>query len=269
MQESVFYIAKMDCPAEESLVRMRLAELKEIRALKFNLEKRRLTVFHLGGIQALEQALSELSLGAELLSSNEYCGDYKKEVGDQRGLLWAVLLINAGLVVIELDAGLLSGSLGLVADSLDMLADAIVYALSLVAVGAASSRKNLVAKFAGYFQIVLAVAGFSEVIRRFLNNETLPDFQTMIIVSVMALLANAACLILLRRSSGREESHIKASLIFTANDVIINLGVIAAAIAVWLFESNLPDLIIGSVVFAVVLRGAFRILKLAKPPKHE
>ncbi|HAS57040.1 MAG TPA: cation transporter, partial [Algoriphagus sp.] len=60
------------------------------------------------------------------------------------------------------------------------------------------------------------------------------------------------------------EAHMQASMIFTSNDVIINSGVILAGLLVYWFNSKLPDLIIGSVVFALVLQGASRILKLAK-----
>ena len=56
----------------------------------------------------------------------------------------------------------------------------------------------------------------------------------------------------------------KASMIFTSNDVIINLGVITAGVLVFLLNSNKPDLIIGSIVFIIVIRGTFRILKLGK-----
>ena len=67
--------------------------------------------------------------------------------------------------------GFIAGSMGLVADSLDMLADSIVYALSLFAVGGTVSRKKEIAGAAGYFQLVLAVLGFAEVIRRFWGME--------------------------------------------------------------------------------------------------
>jgi len=75
----------------------------------------------------------------------------------------------------------------------------------------------------------LAVIGFLEVLRRFCGAENLPDFSTMIFVSVLALIANSICLYLLQQSKSKEEAHIKASMIFTSNDVIINLGVIAAS----------------------------------------
>jgi Co/Zn/Cd efflux system component len=91
----------------------------------------------------------------------------------------------------------------------------------------------------------------------------MPDYRIMIGVSVLALIANAVCLFLLQKSKSKE-AHMKASMIFTSNDVIINIGVILAGVLVVLTNSKYPDLIIGSIVFLIVVRGAFRILKLGK-----
>jgi Co/Zn/Cd efflux system component len=154
--------------------------------------------------------------------------------------------------------------MGLVADSLDMLADSFVYGISLLAVGKSLIKKKRVALMAGYFQLTLAVIGFVEVVRRFLGVVDLPDFSTMIVISILALIANAICLFLLQKSKNKEEAHLQASMIFTSNDVIINLGVIVAGILVNWLDSNKPDLIIGTIVFLIVIQGAFRILKLSK-----
>jgi Co/Zn/Cd efflux system component len=109
----------------------------------------------------------------------------------------------------------------------------------------------------------LALAGLVEVIRRFISFEQQPDFQTMIYVSAFALIGNAACLYLLQKSKS-QEAHMKASMIFTSNDVVINIGVILAGFLVLLTNSKYPDLIIGSIIFLIVTNGAFRILKLGK-----
>ena len=154
--------------------------------------------------------------------------------------------------------------MGFVAYSLDMLADSFVYGISLFAVGETLMRKKRIAKLAGYFQIVLALIGFVEVLRRFFGDEKLPDFSTMIIVSIFALIANGICLYILQKSKSKEDAHIKASMIFTSNDVIINLGVIVAGLLVNWLSSSKPDLIIGAIVFMLVIQGAFRILKLSK-----
>jgi Co/Zn/Cd efflux system component len=52
--------------------------------------------------------------------------------------------------------------------------------------------------------------------------------------------------------------------LFISNDIIINTSIIAAGVLVLLTNSKYPDLIIGEIVFLIIARGAFRILKLGK-----
>ena len=238
--------------------------LKEIEKLEFDLDARQLFVFHSVENPEITERLKNLNLGSDHIETVEYEGKIEKESNDvQSKLLWTVLAINLSFFLIEMTTGLLSRSMGLIADSLDMLADASVYGLSLWAVGSTVVRKKSVARFSGIIQLILAAIGIIEVIRRFILVDTVPDFRTMIVVSIFALIANAVCLYLLQRSKS-EEAHMKASMIFTSNDVIINLGVIAAGLLVHFLNSNKPDLIIGTIVFILVIQGAIRILKLGK-----
>lgn len=254
MDRSLFQVPKMDCAAEENLVRMQLDGMAAVKSLDFDLSARKVTVYHEGGLGEIENALVQLGLGSKLVETGE-TDEAAPETAQQRRLLWVVLLINFSFFVLEMTTGFISGSMGLVADSLDMLADALVYGLSLLAVGATVARKKNVARYSGYFQATLAVLGFVEVLRRFFGVEALPDFRTMIVVSVLALIANGVCLYLLQRSKDRE-AHMQASMIFTSNDVIINLGVITAGVlGLWL-GSGIPDLVIGAIVFVIVTLGA-------------
>lgn len=254
----------MDCPSEENLIRVKLGEHDEVQYLDFDIPNRTLTVFHKGQAEPIEQALLELNLGSSIESSEETNESDFEEETNQRKLLWIVLLINLSFFLIEMSTGIFSKSMGLVADSLDMLADAFVYGISLIAVGGSLNRKKNIAKIAGWFQILLAFIGFIEIIRRFINGDSLPDFSTMIVISVFALIANGVCLYILQKSKSKEQAHIKASMIFTSNDIIINVGVIIAGILVYLTQTRFPDLIVGSIVFVLVLQGAFRILKLSR-----
>jgi Co/Zn/Cd efflux system component len=263
MEKTVFEIPKMDCPSEENLVRIKLDGISEIKNLDFDIPHRRLSIFHDGQLERIESSIVDLNLGGKRLSTGQTDETEFEEPIKQRKLLWTVLAINFGFFAIEMTTGLISGSMGLVADSLDMLADSFVYGISLFAVGAAAARKKNIAKLAGYFQITLAVIGFVEVVRRFFGVEEMPEFGTMIVVSILALIANGFCLFLLQKSKS-QEAHMQASAIFTSNDVIINLGVIIAGVLVYLLGSNKPDLIIGTIVFVVVVRGAIKILKLGK-----
>jgi len=263
MKKTVFEIHKMDCPSEENLIKLKLNDFHEIVNLDFDIPNRKLAVFHYGNFQQIEKAIDELNLGSKVISNEESDQTVFEEQSIQRKVLWIVLIINFSFFLIEMITGFISRSMGLVADSLDMLADAFVYGISLYAVGGTLQRKKSIARIAGYFQITLAVIGFVEVVRRFIGMEAMPDFRTMIIVSVFALVANAVCLYLLMKSKSNE-AHMRASMIFTSNDVIINLGVILAGVLVLWFNSSLPDLIVGSAVFILVVFGAARILKLAK-----
>ncbi len=159
--------------------------------------------------------------------------------------------------------GFLSNSMGLIADSLDMLADSLVYGLALFAIGGTTKVKKNIAKASGYFQLILAIFGITEVIRRFLGFGETPAFQLMIGISILALIGNAASLYLLQKSKSTE-AHMQASMVFTSNDVIINVGVIIAGVLVFISDSKIPDLVVGTIVFFIVARGAYRILQISK-----
>ncbi|MGG6231672.1 cation transporter [Tenacibaculum sp. SDUM215027] len=264
MYKTIFEITKMDCPSEESLIRMKLDGISSIANLNFDIPNRKLTIFHSGEAELIEKSVIELNLGGKKISTEKTDQTDFKENTNQKKLLWAVLGINFVFFIVEMTTGLISKSMGLVADSLDMLADSFVYGISLFAVGGTLTRKKRIAKLAGYFQITLALLGFIEVLRRFFGAEKLPNFSTMIIVSVFALIANGVCLYILQKSKSKEEAHMKASMIFTSNDIVINLGVITAGVLVNWLSSNKPDLIIGTIVFVLVIQGALRILKLSK-----
>ena len=221
MKKSVFKISKMDCPSEEQMIRMKLEPLKEVKQLLFDIPNRKLEVFHAQDVDEIQQAISELKLN-DRLEHTEAEVDLPLTADDskQRKILWWVLGINFAFFVIEMTTGWISRSMGLIADSLDMLADSIVYGLSLLAVGSVISRKKIIAKISGYFQMFLAALGLIEVIRRFLSYEVMPVFQTMIVISLLALIANSISLSLIQRTKSNE-AHMQASVIFTSNDIML------------------------------------------------
>ncbi len=153
--------------------------------------------------------------------------------------------------------------MGLAADAMDELADAFVYALGIYAISGTLVIKKRIARLSGILQLILALWGFMEIVRRFIGNEPAPSFVIMIIFSCVALAGNAASLYFLRKSRS-QEVHIKATQIFTSNDIVVNIGVMIAAVLVAVLQNKIPDLIIGAVVFAIVLKGAVTIFKLAK-----
>jgi len=179
--------------------------------------------------------------------------------GKQNGVLITLLLINAGMFVLEIVFGILAQSTALIADALDMLADAAVYGISLYAVGRSMRHKVSAARLSGVFQIVLGLGVFVEVLRRFASGSS-PEPQFMIGIGVMALIANSICLALIARHR-HGEVHMRASWVFSRNDVIANLGVITAGVVVAATGSFVPDLVIGAIISAVVVHGGLHILR--------
>jgi Co/Zn/Cd efflux system component len=255
----------MDCPSEEQMIRMKLDGLPQIKSLHFDIPDRKLQVIHHGDSKEILFRLETLKYDTIELATETFVYDEMQEgaLNGERTILWTVLLINFAFFAIESLTGFIFGSMGLVADSLDMLADSMVYGLSLWAVGGSVFRKKQVAKLAGYMQLLLAFLGLVEVLRRFLGTTPMPEFYSMIGVSLLAMGANVFCLFLLQKSKSKE-AHMQASMIFTSNDILINAGVIVAGILVYVFQSPFPDLLIGMLVFVLVARGAYRILQLGK-----
>lgn len=179
----------------------------------------------------------------------------------QKRLLIALLLINGVMFVVELVAGMLGESSGLLADSLDMLADATVYGLALGAVGRSTKDKTRAALVTGLLQVPLAGWVGWETVERFLGRGE-PVGSVMMGVGVLALAANALCFALLSKHR-HGEIHLRASFLCSTNDVLANLGVILGGGIVLLTGSRLPDAAIGAVITALVLRGALRILREA------
>ena len=108
MNKTVFEISQMDCPSEESLIRMKLDGLTDIAHLDFNIPNRRLTVFHQDTIVLIEASLHTLNLGTIKLSTESTNQTNFHEDENQRKLLWTVLVINFAFFLIEITTGLIS-----------------------------------------------------------------------------------------------------------------------------------------------------------------
>lgn len=263
LTRTVFAVPKMDCPSEERMVRLALDGMAGVGDLQFDLPARTLVVTHEGDPAPVLAKLEPLGYGARVSSSGPAeSGTIAAPPGDaaEARTLWVLLSINAAMFVVEGIAGWLAQSSGLIADSLDMLADATVYALSLYAVGKVARTKLRAAHLSGLFQGLLALGVLADVARRLVAGSA-PEAPAMIGISVLAFAANVSCLWLIskHRHGG---AHMKASWIFSANDVLANVGVFAAGALVAVTGSRLPDLVIGTAVGLLVLVGAVRILRL-------
>jgi len=255
----------MDCPAEEQMVRMALGDVTQVHSLFFDLSARTVTIVHQNDAAKLMEYLHPLGLGATLIQSEEATvadlepGTAAEDAAEAR-ILKILLAINGAMFILEIVVGFIAQSTGLIADSVDMFADAAVYALALFAVGKAAAQKLRAARFSGWIQLLLAFGVLAEVVRRVMFGSE-PISTLMMLMGAVALVANVVSLLLVARKRDRGV-HMKASYIFSANDVIANLGLILAGALVAWSGSPYPDLIIGTIIGLVVLSGAYRILKL-------
>lgn len=265
---SEFSVPKMDCPSEEHMIRMAVDAVDPDVAMEFDIPNRKVTVFHSDNIKSIQTAIEDLGLGASLSHTQSIDGKKfsslvtsAKEVDSKESLVLKWLLaINAFMFVLEISVGWIAQSTGLIADSLDMFADATVYGLALYAVGHSARMKLRAAHFSGWLQLILALGALSEVVRRFIFGSD-PESVLMMSFGFVALMANVLCLLLINKQKD-SGAHMKASWIFSANDVIANLGVIVAGILVAFTGSRYPDLVIGFLIGLIVLNGARRILQL-------
>lgn len=274
MRRSLFDVPQMDCPSEERIIRLVLHDLEGIALLTFDIPARRLTVDHEGDERKVLAALEPLGFGALLRESapiekSQETTQAERELQlsaakAEAPVLKTLLAINAFMFFVELFVGWIASSTGLIADSLDMFADASVYGISLYAVGRGASSQKRAASLSGRFQILLAGVALFDVARRALLGSE-PVAPIMIGTASLALLANVTCLALLfkHRHGGL---HMKASWIFSGNDVIANGGVILAGVLVALMGNPWPDLVVGIAIAVLVFRGGVRILRMTKEP---
>ncbi|MBK8971900.1 MAG: cation transporter [Hahellaceae bacterium] len=265
---SEYRVPKMDCPSEEGVIRMALDGVEPKVTLEFDTPNRKVRIFHENNAEVIEERMRSVGLSATLESTLPVADDAlaraqasaQQEAQRESGILKWLLAINGIMFVIEITVGWWAQSTGLIADSLDMFADAAVYGVALFAVGHSTRMKLRAAHLSGWFQVILALGALSEVVRRLVYGSD-PISGLMMSFGLVALAANVLCLLLIAKSRD-SGAHMKASWIFSANDVIANLGVILAGFLVAWTGSRYPDLVIGLMIGVVVLNGARRILKM-------
>jgi len=181
---------------------------------------------------------------------------------EQRRVLQIVLWINVVMFVIEFVAGLLADSTALLADSVDMLGDAIVYGFSLYVVGRGSVWQARAALLKG---AVMAAFGLGVLVEAALKivRGNVPAAEVMGGIGLLALAANLACLLLLRRRRA-DDINMRSAWLCSRNDVMANAGVLLAAAAVFATRSAWPDIAIGLLIAAMFATSALGVIRDAR-----
>ena len=177
----------------------------------------------------------------------------------QSKTLWIVLGINGAMFCLELLVGLLAGSVALQADSLDMLSDTLVYGFSLYAIGKSDRWRVGSALLKGSIMAIFGIGVLFQSIYKFLAGG-IPESHFMFLMSALALIANASCLLLLSRHKA-DDINMHSTWVCSRNDIVANASVFLAAALVAITQSKLPDVIVGLLITSIFLKSAISILK--------
>jgi cation diffusion facilitator family transporter len=178
-----------------------------------------------------------------------------------RRVLWAALIVNAGMFLVEMAAGAAADSRALQADALDFLGDAANYAVSLAVVGMALAWRARAALLKSFFMLGFAGWVLVSAVVAFVTG-TAPDPKTMGIVGVLALAANVGvALLLYRYRTG--DANMRSVWICSRNDAIGNVAVMVAALGVFGTGSAWPDLIVACIMAALALTGGIQVMRQA------
>jgi len=156
-------------------------------------------------------------------------------------------------------AGLLAHSTSLLADSLDMLGDALVYGFSLFVLARSLRWQAAGALAKGAFMLAFGLAVLAEAAFKVFH-PIMPSVETMGIVGAAALAANIVCFSLLYRHRS-DNLNMSSTWLCSRNDLIANAGVLVAAGTTYLLASRWPDIIVGCIIAGLFLRSAFDVLR--------
>lgn len=176
----------------------------------------------------------------------------------QAGVLKIVLAINVTMFIVELISGYMAGSMALMSDSLDMLGDAFVYAFSLYVLNRSSQWRNTAALFKGLIMLAFGMGVLVMAVEKILH-PIVPFAQAMGIIGFVVLTANTVCLFLLTRHR-HDDLNMSSVWLCSRNDIIANISVLVAAVAVSYTHSIWPDIIVGLIIAVLFLSSAYRVV---------
>lgn len=191
------------------------------------------------------------------------CCEVRSDISErQRRVLHAVLWINVIMFLAEAIGGLLANSTALLADSVDMLGDAIVYGFSLYVVSRGAIWQRRAALLKGLIMAAFGIGVLAQVVVKVLAG-IVPSAEVMGGIGVLAIAANGVCLALLWRRR-TDDINMRSAWVCSLNDVAGNAAVLVASAVVALTESGWPDIIVGLVIAAMFGASAVNVIRSAK-----
>ncbi len=187
------------------------------------------------------------------------CEDNAQQLQDRQSrTLVVILLINAVMFFVEAGAGVLASSSALLADSLDMLGDALVYAFSLYVVARSARWKAASAFIKGLIQLGFSLSVLGITLYKFLH-PVIPVAFAISGIGLLALVANSVCAALLLKHR-HDDLNMNSVWLCSRNDLVNNIAVIVAGFAVAIFHSQWPDILVGLGIAILFLHTSYGVL---------
>lgn len=173
-----------------------------------------------------------------------------------------VALANLAYFGVEYAVASSIGSVSLFADSIDFLEDASVNLLVLMAFGWSAAKRRIV----GFgMAALLLMPGFAALWTAWekLSAPGVPEPLALTLTGAGAFAVNLSCATLLARTRHHGGSLMTAAFLSARNDVVANVGIVAAGLATYALASIWPDLVIGLVIAALNATSAYEIYEAA------
>lgn len=182
-------------------------------------------------------------------------------LGRYRTILWIALGINSAMFLVEVVAGLASGSLSLMADAIDFAGDALNYGVSLAVLASVLAWRSRAALVKGVSMVGFGVFVLAQALLS-IGSGSSPDAPTMGVVALLALLANVAVAWMLY--AFREgDANMRSVWLCSRNDAISNIAVLLAAVGVFGTGTAWPDLVVAGLMATLALHGGYQVLRQA------
>lgn len=272
-----YYITGMDCSSCAAKVEGAARKVEGVNDVKVSIASQIMTLDvddPQARLPVVEQAVTSLGYQLDRLGvpkaegaadnsdDDDKIPDLSHVTPAYKRALWIVVLLNAGYGVVEIVGSVLAGSQALQADALDFIGDGAISFLGLIAVGWGLAARAKAALLQGIF---LALLGFGVIGSTFYRVFVEHEPQTLLMggFALVACIVNIiAAVVLIPHRKG--DANVRAVWLFSRNDAIGNLAVVAAAVVVWWLGSRWPDLIVAFAVAGLFLQSAWSIIRDAR-----
>lgn len=188
-----------------------------------------------------------------------------------RRALWIALLLGVVVLLAEVVAGLVFGSLALLSDAAHMLTDVGAYGIALWAARVASRPPTASATFGrGRLEILAALANGATLLAasawivveacRRLVHPTSIEGGGMSIVAAIGLVMNVVVLALLLRT-GSSSLNVRAALLHAAGDVLGSIAALVAGVFVLTLGWDRADPVASIVLTMLIVVSAWRVVR--------